>query len=141
MNELTNTIKQIVTEADLYCYDVLYEKENDRFFVRVLLDSLSGVTIDDCSKVSGLVSEKLDELDPFEDPYFLEVMSAGIEHALRNDEEISLSIGKKIEVRTFDQKYVGSLIKFNDGTLTIQLNRRDMVTVHVMDITECRLSL
>ena len=141
MNGLTESIKQIVTEAGLYCYDVLYERENDRFFVRVLLDSLSGITIDDCSKVSELVSEKLDELDPFEDPYFLEVMSAGIEHELRNDEEMSLSIGKKVEVRTFDQKYVGTLIRFKDSTLTIQLNRKDMVTVHVMDITECRLSL
>lgn len=141
MNGLTDSIKQLVAEAGLYCYDVLYERENDRFYVRVLLDSLSGITIDDCSKVSGLVSAKLDELDPFEDPYFLEIMSAGIEHELRNDEEINLSVGKKIEVRTFDQKYIGDLIRFKEGTLTIQVNRKDMVTVHVMDITECRLSL
>jgi ribosome maturation factor RimP len=141
MKKLTDAIKTIVEDTGLYCYDVLYEKENDRFFVRVLLDSQQGITIDDCSRVSQLVSDLLDEKDPFEDPYFLEVMSAGIEHALRNDEELALAVGKKIKVDTFDQSLTGQLIKYKDGTLTIQVDRKKIITVNVMDVTDCRLSL
>ena len=66
----------------------------------------------------------LDEHDPIEGFYYLEVSSPGIERELRTDEHISLSIGVKVEAKLFSQKdgrksVVGVLSSFEDGKLTI----------------------
>ncbi|MEC9484603.1 MAG: hypothetical protein UMR38_01845 [Candidatus Izemoplasma sp.] len=141
MKDITKAIKTIVADNNMYCYDVLYEREKERFFVRVLLDKETGITIDDCQTISQEVSTKLDELDPFKDPYYLEVMSAGIEHELRNDEEIKLSLGKKIFVKTYEQVFTGTLLKYKDGLLTIQIDNKNTVDVSAIDAQELRLSI
>ncbi len=141
MKHVTEAIETIVANNNMYCYDVLYEREQDRFFVRVLLDRQEGITIDDCQTISQEVSTKLDELDPFKDPYYLEVMSAGIEHELRNDEEIKLSLGKKIFVKTYEQAFTGTLLKYKDGILTIQIDNKNTVDVGAIDAQELRLSI
>ena len=54
-----------------------------------------------CEKVSNLVSEKLDEIDPIETPYMLEVSSCGLERHLRSTKHFVSAVGKKIEVKFF----------------------------------------
>ena len=67
----------------------------------------------------------LDEIDPIEGFYYLDVSSPGIERELRTGEHISRSIGQKVEAKLFAQKdgrrvIVGILSAFEDGIITIQ---------------------
>ena len=43
----------------------------------------------------------LDELDPIEDAYDLEVSSPGIERELRTDAHIEYAVGERVELRLF----------------------------------------
>ena len=65
--------------------DVTYEKEGRDYNLVVTIDKADGVSIDDCQAVTDAIEPLLDETDPIEGSYCLEVSSAGIFRVLRTD--------------------------------------------------------
>lgn len=51
--------------------------------LRVYIDKEGGIGLDDCQEVSGLLDEKLEELNIINDRYILEVSSPGLDRALK----------------------------------------------------------
>ena len=86
MEKLKSRLKELVESLDYYLYDITYEKEGNDYILRVMIENDTFINIDDCIKVSKFVSEELDVLDPFKDPYMFEVTSAGAKHELRNND-------------------------------------------------------
>ncbi len=76
-------VKPILDELQLELVDVVFEKEGQNWFLRVYIDKENGVDIEECGQVSEKLSEKLDETDPIEQAYFLEVSSPGVERPLK----------------------------------------------------------
>lgn len=126
--EFEKIVLPIVNELGYKLYDVLYVKEGPDWYLRIFIDSENGIDLDDCEKVSNVISEKLDEIDPIETPYMLEVSSCGLERHLRSNEHFEAAIGKEIEVKFFKQveknkSLIGTLLKVNDDS--INLNSED----------------
>lgn len=108
-------------------YNTEFVKEGRDWFLRVYVDKLAEgeyVGTEDCEKVSRFLSEKLDEEDPIEQNYYLEVSSPGMDRPLLKPEHYERYTGQEVEIR---------LYKGKDGTKNIQgvLNgiSEDMVTV------------
>ncbi len=55
--------------------EVIYEKEDNTNFLRLIIDKNGIITVDDCVNVSNIVNPILDELDPIEEIYILDVCS------------------------------------------------------------------
>ena len=91
----------IVLEAECYLWDVEYVKEGAEMILRVVIDSNEGITLDDCERVTRAIDPVLDEADPIEDAYYLEVSSPGLERELRTDDHIYACEGWEVEVRLF----------------------------------------
>ena len=66
-------------------WDVTYEKEGRDYTLVATIDKADGVSIDDCQAVTDAIEPLLDETDPIEGSYCLEVSSAGIFRVLRTD--------------------------------------------------------
>lgn len=58
---------------------------NRPMLFRIYLDSQTGVTIDDCSRVSRQVSAMLDVDPPVQGEYVLEVSSPGVNKSLKKE--------------------------------------------------------
>ena len=72
VTELINSIVHpITTELNLELVDVEFVKEGKDWFLRVYIDKEGGILIDDCEAVSRPLSEKLDEIDPIPQNYYL----------------------------------------------------------------------
>lgn len=113
-----------VTELGYRIWDVTYSKIGADYHLEITIDSDDGINIEDCERVHRAIDPILDECDPIEDFYYLEVSSPGIERELRTDEHIALSIGVKVEAKLFSQKdgrksVVGILTDYTDGRLTV----------------------
>ena len=78
-------------------WDVEYVKEGQEMYLRVAIDKPGGVTIDDCVSVSRKLSDALDENDPTDDAYILEVSSPGLGRRLKKDREFEKSTTHKIQ--------------------------------------------
>ncbi len=115
-----------ITELGYRIWDVEYVKEGAEWYLRITLDSDNGIDINDCEKVSRAVSPLLDEEDPIEDFYYLEVHSPGLERVLRKEEHFAASIGSEVELRLFapdenkKKSYAGTLTAFENDTITVQ---------------------
>jgi ribosome maturation factor RimP len=82
-------------------WDVEFLKEGSRRILRVTIDNEEGITIEDCEKMHRAIDPILDEIDPIEDAYDLEVSSPGIERDLRTTAHIDACIGERVEARFF----------------------------------------
>ena len=94
-------ITPIADELGLQIWDIEFLKEGSRRILRVTIDHEDGITIDDCERMHRAIDPVLDELDPIEESYDLEVSSPGIERELRTDAHIDFAIGEMVELRLF----------------------------------------
>ena len=113
-----------VTELGYRIWDITYSKIGADYHLEITIDSDDGIGIEDCEKVHRAIDPILDETDPIEGFYYLEVSSPGIERELKTDEHITLSKGLKVEAKLFAPKegmktLVGILGEFADGKVTI----------------------
>ena len=121
---VTELITPTVDELGYDLWDVEYVKEGARWFLRITIDSENGVDIDDCEKVHRAIDPLLDEADPIENSYYLEVSSPGIERELRTEAHLLASLGEKVEVRLYApidgaKTFVGVLEAYENGKLSI----------------------
>lgn len=107
-------------------WDVVYGKEGADFHLTVTIDKPSGITIDDCEAVHRAIDPVLDEADPIENAYYLNVSSPGIERELRTEAHLLASLGQRCDVRLFaahngKKSYKGTLAAYSGGELTLQV--------------------
>lgn len=131
----TKVLDNYLKEQGLELYDVEYVKEGKDWFLRVYIDKVweeteEFVALEDCEKTSRFLSEKLDELDPIEQNYYLEVSSPGMERKLKTQRDFTKYKGRTIEVSLYEayhgqKKYQGILLDFLDGNLCIQDEKKN----------------
>lgn len=68
--------------------------------VRVTLDSEESVGVDRLAEMSRRLSRLLDEADPVDNSYTLEVSSPGLERKLRRPRHFEKSIGRDVKVKS-----------------------------------------
>ncbi len=117
-------IAPTVAELGYRIWDVTFSKIGADYHLEITIDNDRGINIDDCEKVHRAIDPILDEVDPIEDFYYLEVSSPGIERELRTEEHILLTLGSLVEAKLFApfegrKSIVGILESFEDGKITI----------------------
>lgn len=98
---VTDIIRPTVEGLGYEIWDVEYVKEGAAWHLRVTLDSPNGIDIDDCEKVHRAIDPILDEADPIEDGYYLDVSSPGLERELRTAEHYIACVGETVEVKLY----------------------------------------
>ena len=98
---VTELARPIVEEEGCSLWDVEYVREAGSRYLRIYIDKAGGVDIDDCERVHRAIDPILDEADPIEDAYYLNVSSPGIERVLRTEAHLIASIGERVELRLF----------------------------------------
>ena len=117
-------IEPTVTELGYSIWDITYSKVGADYHLEITIDHENGINIDDCEKVHRAIDPILDEVDPIETFYYLDVSSPGIERELRTDEHVMSCVGMKVEAKLFAQKdgaksIIGELVGFVDGKVVI----------------------
>lgn len=94
---ITELMEPILKDTDITLVDVEYVREKD-WYLRIFIDKPDGVEIDDCQLVSEKLTAVLDEKDPIQDKYFLEVSSPGIDRPLKKDKDFVDAYGSKVDI-------------------------------------------
>jgi ribosome maturation factor RimP len=97
-----------------------------RGLLRVYIDQESGISVEDCEKVSHQVSGVLDVEDPIKSAYTLEVSSPGLDRPLFKRAHFEKFIGHDIKVRL--SKPLNNRRVFN-GTLQNVIDNDIMIMV------------
>ena len=123
----------VIAERGCTLWDVEYVKEAGTWYLRVLLDKEGGVDILDCEAVSRRLSDLLDEADPIEGSYTLEVGSAGAERALKRPGDFQRYLGSAVLVKLYRnqdgrKEFPGVLTDYDEATgdVTITVGKQEM---------------
>ncbi len=129
MSKITEVVTKLVVpiteEVGVVLWDVEYERTGGENYLRILIDSENGVSIDQCEAVSRALDPLLDEVDIIKDSFMLEVASAGIERSLKKPEHFMKYEGSLIEVKLYaaiggKKRYVGILSSFNGDSISLE---------------------
>lgn len=82
-------------------WNVEYVREGADMYLRITIDSDGGIDIDDCERMTRAVDPVIDEADPIEGAYFLEVSSPGVERVLTLDDHFSRMAGETVEIKLY----------------------------------------
>ncbi len=135
----------IAEENGCSLWDVEYVREAGQWFLRVYIDKEGGVSINDCEAVSRPLSDALDEADPIEGSYVLEVSSAGADRPLKKPAHFRQFLGAEVDVRLYRpldgrKEYTGILRDYADGDVTIELGGAPR-TFAKKDVAQVRLTV
>ena len=124
----------ILEEMGLQLWDVVYEKEGSGWYLRYYVDKEGGIDINSCEAFSRAISDVLDEADPIDGSYTLEVYSPGIERQLTRDWHFETLMGQQLLVRLIRpvegvRDFIGTLTDYRDGTLTLLLDEKTEMNV------------
>lgn len=153
MSKVIDTVEELVTpileELKLELVEVEYVKEGKSWFLRVYIDKETGVDIEDCGIVSEKLSEKLDETDPIEQNYYLEVSSPGAERPLKKDKDFQKAIGKHVYIKTYEpifneKEFEGKLLEFDGTQVTLEVKiktRVKLIVIPYEKVAKARLAV
>ena len=94
-------IKDTVESCGVELWDVRFLKEGASWYLRVFIDSENGIGIDDCTNVSHAIDPVIDEADPIDKSYYLEVCSPGVERELTRISHYKKELGKEIKIKLY----------------------------------------
>lgn len=145
---ILKSISPIVEEAaDKLGYELVeveFEKEGSDYYLRMYIYKEDGINFDDCKSMSELVSEKLDEEDPIDMPYYLEVSSPGLDRPLKTDDDLRRNLGKEIELSLYKnidgiKKIQGFLESYDDDTIKISVDKDEDIILQKENISLIKL--
>ena len=139
-----DAIQPTVTELGYRIWDITYGKIGADYHLEITIDNDEGISIEDCERVHRAIDPILDECDPIEGFYYLEVSSPGIERELRTDRHIEACLGCRVELKLYAPRdgvkaFTGVLAAFEDGKITIETSsgavvfeRRDVAKLQTL---------
>ncbi len=124
-------IEDTVSSQGVNLWDVRFLKEGASWYLRVFIDSENGINIDDCANVSRAIDPVLDEADPIDKSYYLEVCSPGLNRELSREEHFSVMQGKDVKVflysdRDSKREFSGVLEGYSSGDVTIKTDEESI---------------
>ena len=146
---IASTVRELIAPTaeslGLILWDVEYVKEGTEWYLRITIDSDEGITIDDCEKMHRAIDPILDEADPIEGSYILEVSSPGLGRPLKKEKDFKRSLGEEVEIRLFRQvehqkEWIGLLTAYDQQTVTIETEDGREMTFERSNLALIRLA-
>ena len=136
--------ESVAAEQGIHIVDVTYRKENGNNVLCFYIDKDGGVGIDECEAFSRAVEVVLDNEDPIESNYSLEVSSPGVDRKLTREREFAYYSGREVDVKLYAaddgvKEFEGVLkgldgdiaeIEVNDGIKKIPVKNAVYIRLH-----------
>ena len=119
--QITEMVQSHIVDKGLFLVDVNVGKAND---IKVLLDSMEGVSIEECVEISRWLSAILEDAG---DNFSLEVSSPGLDAPLMIRQQYEKNIGRDVEVIFTDgKKKKGKLLEVSADGILIETTEKQL---------------
>lgn len=135
----------IAAGLGLSVWDVRFLKEGADWFLRIFIDKEGGVGIEDCENMSRAINGPLDELDPIDQSYCLEVSSPGIDRELVREEHFQAFLGSVVHVKLIRpledgrRELAAVLEDYRENTMVLQAEEGVTISLAARDASSVRL--
>lgn len=142
---VTAIAEPIAQQLGLMLWDVRFVKEGANWYLRIFIDKEGGVGIDDCVAMSHALDKPLDDADPIDRSYCLEVSSPGTDRELTRPAHFDAYIGAPVVVRlirpleTGERELRGTLDSHDAGSFTVTLDGERTLVIERKEASWVRL--
>ncbi|MDP8253322.1 MAG: hypothetical protein P9X27_02865 [Candidatus Kaelpia aquatica] len=110
----------------------------EQLLLRIVINKIGGVTLDECVNVNRKLGNLLEEKEPFDMSYNLEVSSPGVDKVIESEKEYKCLIGRELIIKIEDNSLVTGVLKsIKGGVLIIGLGDKD-INLNIVDIKEAK---
>ncbi|AQG80314.1 ribosome maturation factor RimP [Spirosoma montaniterrae] len=115
---VTELLQPYLNNGQFYIVDIqVVGRRGGRIKVTVLVDSDTGITIDECAEISRRLGSEMDEINFFGDaPFTLEVSSPGVDFPLTFSRQFVRNIGRQLAVNLTDGSVLRGTLESVDDT-------------------------
>lgn len=143
---MNNELKPLIDDTGIEFYDVEYSQINGKNILTFYIEKNEGlISINDCELITSRINEKLDEIDPIPDSYYLEIASVDISKPFTRDKDYKKNIDNTVIVNLYQKirgqkEYKGILKSFNEQKIIMKLEKSE-IEIERSNISSIRLSL
>lgn len=139
-------IEPILAEHHMELVEFTSHPQGRQLQVRVLVDRVGGVTIQQCARVNRVIGDALEAAHLIEERYTIEVSSPGLDRPLVSARDFERALGEDLELELMtedDRKRLTSgillavqpdaiVLKMSDGNVTVPMRqiRRAQKALH-----------
>ena len=137
-------VEKLTEEVEKLGYELIdaeFVKEHGEYYLRLYIDRESGIHVDDCEAVSTHIDPLLDEWDPIEQSYYLEVSSPDLSRPLKTEKALARAVGKEVEISFYrkqdgQKRRIGVLCSFTPESFIVEMNgeEREIAREHISKI-------
>ena len=143
LDRIRELVEPIASDLDLDVYDVERRGATVRITIDTPAGSEGGITLDNLSLATRLISREIDHEDPIAGRFTLEVSSPGLERHLRTPAHFQREVGKTASVRFRDpsedpRRIEGQIVAADDATATLLLEDGSERVVRIEAIDKAR---
>jgi ribosome maturation factor RimP len=148
-DQVVQIAQPIIDSKQLELVDIEYVRMGKDAVLRLFIDKVGGVALDDCAEVSHELSTILDIEEVIACNYTLEVSSPGLDRPLKKTEDYLRYVGRLVKVRTYDQclddsgnkrkTFLGTLDGLVDGVIKITLKEGQTASVPLERVAKAHL--
>jgi ribosome maturation factor RimP len=137
-------IRPLCDHENIYLEDISVHGNGKNRVVKLIVDTDTGITLNQCQDLSKKISELFYRKDIIDGDYRLEVSSPGTNKPLEKSYEFRRSIGKDLHInyRINDEikSITGKLIAFNGDEITVQ-QKNNEISISLSDIEKANIKL
>jgi ribosome maturation factor RimP len=141
-DQLTELLEPVVTGLGYDLWELEYTSQGGGL-LRLYIDSVKGIAVEDCERVSRAVSAAMDVADPIATHYTLEVSSPGLDRVLRTRRHFERFQGEQVRVElkrlvSGRKRFVGTLTAVAEDGITLDV-ADSVLTLSLDDIHKARV--
>lgn len=133
-NFINNLRLQLEPEIENLGYELVdleFVFEEGDYRLRFYIYKDGGVDLDDTEIVSRYLDQRLDELDPIDKRYFLEVSSPDLSRPLKTDGDLRRNLGNEVNIHLYKKldgrkEFEGILNSYDSEFIEILVNEKNI---------------
>ncbi len=138
-------VEPVLAESSAELVELIMRRHGNQTLVRLLVDKVGGVTIQDCTRLNRAVGQALEEANLIDERYTLEVSSPGLDRPLISKRDFERAIGEDLDLELTDaapgkKQLEGMLLSVQEQAVVITTSSGN-VTVPFDQIRTARKSI
>lgn len=146
--QLRGLLEKPVTEAGYELVEINIGKSASTLSLNIVVDRDEPISLDDIVDISDLISNALDEANPFEDPYNLDVSSLGAEKPIKID-RLDKYVGRYVNLHLThpikgENILEGDILEISEDILLLQVvskGKKSKIEIPLPHIDKARLAI
>lgn len=137
---LEETLRPEIENLGYELIEVEFKPEDGDYYLTFYIYKEDGVSIDDTEIVSRYLDTRLDEIDPINRQYYLQVSSPDLNRPLKTSDDLRRNLGNEISVHLYKKmdglkEYEGYLDCYTEETIVLEFKDKTKKEFNRKDIS------